>query len=112
MTLALLGDMHGRTYQDVINSMEKHQPDVILIVGDILYGTQPLGDRSPLVAQPCQTQRREGQKERGGSRQQPFSDSGWPSRCCRSESSSPVGREHSPVLNHGSMVIVAAEDVV
>ena len=51
VTLALLGDMHGRTYQDVINSMEKHQPDVILIVGDIQYGAQPLEDRSPLGAQ-------------------------------------------------------------
>ena len=51
VNLALLGDMHGRTCQDVINSREKHQPDVVMIVGDNLYGTQPPEDRSPLGAQ-------------------------------------------------------------
>ena len=50
--LALLGDMHGRPYQDIINSLKKHHPGLILIVGDILYGVQPPEDRSPLVAQP------------------------------------------------------------
>lgn len=50
--LALLGDMHGKPYQMVVNSLRSHHPEIIAIAGDILYGGHPADDRSPLVAQP------------------------------------------------------------
>lgn len=49
--LALLADLHGRPYQPVIDSLRHHKPDLICIVGDILYGTHPEDDRSPLNTQ-------------------------------------------------------------
>ena len=52
-SLALLGDLHGRPYQKVIESLRKHRPEIITIAGDILYGKQPPEDISPLVSQTC-----------------------------------------------------------
>ena len=49
--LALLADLHGRPYQSVEESLRRHNPDLICIVGDILYGTHPEDDRSPLDTQ-------------------------------------------------------------
>ena len=49
--LALLADLHGRPYQSVVESLRRHKPDLICIVGDILYGTHPENDRSPLDTQ-------------------------------------------------------------
>ena len=52
VSLALLGDMHGKPYQTVTNSLRKHHPEIITIAGDIIYGGHPADDRSPLIAQP------------------------------------------------------------
>lgn len=49
--MALLADLHGRPYQSVEESLRRHNPDLICIVGDILYGTHPEDDRSPLDTQ-------------------------------------------------------------
>ncbi len=38
VSLALLGDLHGKPYHEVVNSLRKHQPEIITIAGDILYG--------------------------------------------------------------------------
>jgi hypothetical protein len=50
--LALLGDLHGRPYQQAIASLQKNKPQIIAIAGDIVYGHQPEDDISPLVSQP------------------------------------------------------------
>ena len=52
MFLALLGDLHGRPWQEVVNSLRRNRPEVIAIAGDIVYGQHPADDRSPLVTQP------------------------------------------------------------
>ena len=49
--LVLLADLHGRPFQTVIDSLRRHKPDLICIVGDIIYGTHPENDRSPLDTQ-------------------------------------------------------------
>lgn len=49
--LALIADLHGRPYKSVEDSLRRHKPDLICIVGDILYGTHPKDDRSPLDTQ-------------------------------------------------------------
>ena len=49
--IALLADLHGRPYQQVIESIRRIKPDLICIVGDIIYGTHPENDRSPLDTQ-------------------------------------------------------------
>ena len=46
--LALLADLHGRPYQPVIESLKRNNPDLICVVGDILYGKHPDNDLSPL----------------------------------------------------------------
>lgn len=51
VSLALLGDMHGKPYQTITNSLRKHHPEIITIAGDILYGGHPVDDRSPLITQ-------------------------------------------------------------
>ena len=49
--LALLADLHGRPYSRVISSVADHHPSLICITGDILYGSHPLNDKSPLETQ-------------------------------------------------------------
>lgn len=49
--LALLADLHGRDPAPVLTSVRSHAPAFICIVGDILYGSHPDGDRSPLDTQ-------------------------------------------------------------
>ncbi len=50
--LALVSDLHAKPYHDVISSLKQHNPSLICIAGDIIYGTWPERDRSPLVSQP------------------------------------------------------------
>ena len=47
--IALLSDLHGRPYD--LSSLRSHRPSLIAITGDILYGSHPEGDVSPLVSQ-------------------------------------------------------------
>lgn len=49
--LALLADLHGRPFDDVIRSLGIHKPKIICIAGDIVYGSHPVDDRSPLDTQ-------------------------------------------------------------
>ena len=49
--LALLADLHGRPYDHVIASVRAHGPELICIAGDILYGSHPEDDVSPLTTQ-------------------------------------------------------------
>jgi hypothetical protein len=50
-SVALLGDLHGRPWQAVVGSLQKHKPEIICIAGDVLYGRHPTDDQSPLIAQ-------------------------------------------------------------
>ena len=50
--LALLSDLHGKPYHQVVASLQKNKPDMICIAGDIIYGVWPEDDISPLVSQP------------------------------------------------------------
>ena len=49
--LALLSDLHGHDPKPVLASVRNHAPSLICITGDILYGSHPEGDRSPLDTQ-------------------------------------------------------------
>ncbi len=49
--LALLSDLHGRDPAPVLTSVRSHAPSLVCICGDILYGSHPEGDRSPLDTQ-------------------------------------------------------------
>lgn len=49
--IALLTDMHAKPYKKVILSLRKHQPKLICIAGDIMYGNHPEDDTSPLDTQ-------------------------------------------------------------
>ena len=49
--LALLADLHGRDPEPVLQSLRCHPVSLICIAGDILYGSHPEGDRSPLDTQ-------------------------------------------------------------
>ena len=49
--LTLLADLHGRPYETAISSVAAHRPELICIAGDILYGSHPADDRSPLDTQ-------------------------------------------------------------
>lgn len=52
ISIALLGDLHGRPYDMVIGSLRDHHPQMIAIAGDIVYGSQPEDDNvSPLESQ-------------------------------------------------------------
>ena len=51
VSVALLADLHGRPFDSVISSLTEHKPEIICIAGDILYGSHPLDDRSPLETQ-------------------------------------------------------------
>lgn len=50
--LALLADLHGRDPAPVLSSLHRHKPSLICIAGDIIYGTWPEGNVSPLISQP------------------------------------------------------------
>ena len=50
-SLVLLGDLHGRPYQPVIESLRQTKPQIIAIAGDIVSGHHPADDVSPLVSQ-------------------------------------------------------------
>ena len=49
--LALLADLHGRDPAPVFQSLRSHRPSLVCICGDILYGSHPESDRSPLDTQ-------------------------------------------------------------
>ncbi|MBR1477367.1 MAG: metallophosphoesterase [Lachnospiraceae bacterium] len=49
--IALLADLHGRDPEPVISSIQRHDLDLIAIAGDVIYGTQPEDDISPLDTQ-------------------------------------------------------------
>ena len=49
--IALLGDLHNRPFEAVTSSLRLHRPDIIAIAGDIVYGSQPEKDISPLELQ-------------------------------------------------------------
>ena len=49
--LALLSDLHGHDPAPVLASVRSHVPSLICVVGDILYGSHPDGDQSPLDTQ-------------------------------------------------------------
>lgn len=49
--IALLTDIHGRSCEKIIISLKSHKPDLIAISGDLLYGSPPEDDSSPLDAQ-------------------------------------------------------------
>ena len=49
--IALLSDLHGRDHAPVLSSVQRYAPSLIAITGDILYGSHPEGDVSPLVSQ-------------------------------------------------------------
>lgn len=40
--LCLLADFHNRPNPDIISSLQKNRPDLILIAGDVFYSTYPL----------------------------------------------------------------------
>ena len=48
---ALLSDLHGRDPAPVLASVRAHKPSLIAIAVDILYGSQPADDMSPLDTQ-------------------------------------------------------------
>ena len=50
--LALLSDLHNRDYQPAIKSLQKRQPSLICVTGDLIYGSAPENDESPLHTQP------------------------------------------------------------
>ena len=49
--LALFADLHGRSYDHIISSLQAHRPSLVCVVGDIVYGSHPEDDRSPLDTQ-------------------------------------------------------------
>ena len=49
--LALLADLHGCDPAPVLQSLRRHPVSLICICGDILYGSHPEGDCSPLDTQ-------------------------------------------------------------
>ena len=51
VSIALLSDLHNRPFAPVIASLQRHKPTLIAITGDILYGSQPEGNESPLDTQ-------------------------------------------------------------
>ena len=49
--LALLTDLHNADPAPVITSLHSHRPSLICITGDLLYGSHPEDNRSPLETQ-------------------------------------------------------------
>lgn len=50
--LALLSDLHNGDPTPVIRSLRSHHPSLICVTGDVIYGSQPKGNLSPLMTQP------------------------------------------------------------
>lgn len=50
-SLALLTDLHNADPAPVISSLRSRSPSLICITGDVVYGSRPEGDRSPLETQ-------------------------------------------------------------
>ncbi len=50
--LAVLSDLHGQSWQEVVNSLQKMKPEIIAIAGDICRGAWPEDGISPLVSEP------------------------------------------------------------
>ena len=51
VSMALLADLHGRPFDAVASSLAAHRPDLIAVVGDVVYGSHPRDDWSPLDTQ-------------------------------------------------------------
>ena len=51
VSIALLGDLHNRPFGAVTASLRNHRPDMIAVAGDVVYGSQPEGETSPLEVQ-------------------------------------------------------------
>lgn len=51
VSIALLPDLHGHPGEEVLQVLRVHRPDMIAIAGDLLYGSFPEDDRSPLETQ-------------------------------------------------------------
>lgn len=49
--IALLADLHGRPHDKIIESLRANQPEIICFVGDLIYGSWPEDDVSPLEKQ-------------------------------------------------------------
>lgn len=49
--LALLSDLHGKPYEEIIEKVRIFSPSLICIPGDVVNGSQPEGDQSPLDTQ-------------------------------------------------------------
>jgi hypothetical protein len=49
--LALLSDLHGRPYQEVIRSVQNFRPEMICITGYLITGILPENELSPLQTQ-------------------------------------------------------------
>ena len=50
--LTLLSDLHNRDYRPAVKSLQKREPALICITGDLIYGGIPEDDESPLHTQP------------------------------------------------------------
>ncbi len=50
--LTLLSDLHNRDYRPAVKSLQKREPALICITGDLIYGGIPEDDKSPLHTQP------------------------------------------------------------
>jgi predicted MPP superfamily phosphohydrolase len=50
--LALLSDLHGRPYQEIVSAVRRFAPEMICITGDLITGILPEDEISPLVSQP------------------------------------------------------------
>ena len=51
VSIALLPDLHGYSFESILPSLRTHRPDMIAVAGDVLYGSIPENDRSPLETQ-------------------------------------------------------------
>ena len=49
--LALLSDLHNRSYGAIIRSLRRRHPDLILVTGDLLVGYRPKGDQLIMESQ-------------------------------------------------------------
>ncbi len=47
--LALLADFHNRPNPAIISSLQRHQPDLICIAGDVVYGREPLDSQTHVL---------------------------------------------------------------
>ena len=50
--LALLSDLHGRPYQEIVSAIRRFAPEMSCITGDLITGILPEDEISPLVSQP------------------------------------------------------------